>query len=64
MLIQQETITFQLPKSHLPKIMAILQSGILDIKGDKAILHFDNAGNLKMIEYTNRYIPVNLTATK
>lgn len=60
-ILQQDMIKFEVPKHYLPAIMAIIQSGALDLKGDKAILHFDHAGNLKMIEYPNKFIPIKLT---
>jgi len=59
--IEQETIQFQIPKHYLPKVIALIQSGALDLKGDKATLHFDNGGNLKQIEYPTRFIPLDLT---
>lgn len=58
--IQQEMISFEFPKHYLPKVIAILQSGALELKNDKAVLHFDAQGNLKIIEYPHKFIP-NLT---
>lgn len=59
--IQTEMVSFEIPKHYLPKIMYILQSGVLDVKGDKGILHFDKDGTLRIIEYPNKFIPPNLT---
>ena len=60
MLIVQETVTFQVGPQYVPKIMAILQSGALDLKNEKATLHFDSVGNLRLIEYPHKFTP-NLT---
>ncbi len=55
-----EMVSFKIPKHYLPKIMYILQSGVLDIKGDKGVLHFDKDGSLRIIEYPHKYIPQDL----
>lgn len=57
MLITQETVKFEVPAHYLPKLMAIIQSGALDLKGEKATLHFDADSNLRIIEYPHRFIP-------
>jgi hypothetical protein len=54
--IQTEIVKFEIPKEYLPSIIAILQSGVLRLKGEKATLHFDNAGNLKIIEYPHKFL--------
>lgn len=53
----QEMVNFEFPKHYLPKVIAIIQSGALDLKNDKATLHFDSVGNLKIIEYPQKFLP-------
>lgn len=57
----QEMVNFEFPKHYLPKVIAIIQSGALDLKNEKAVLHFDKDGSLRIIEYPRKFIPVNLT---
>lgn len=60
--IEQEMVSFNIPKHYLPKIIYIMQSGVLDLKGDKGVLHFDKDNNLRLIEYTHKFNVPNLTA--
>lgn len=59
--LKQEMIQFQIPKHYMSKIAAIIQSGALDLRGNQAVLHFDNGGNLKLIEWPTKFVPLNLT---
>ena len=54
--IVQQTVAFQIPKPYLDKVIAIMTSGVLDLKGDKGVLHFDKDGNLRLIEYPHKII--------
>lgn len=51
--IQQEFTT--IPQKYLKDILYIIQSGILDIRNDKAILHFDSKG-LRVIERAEKTV--------
>ena len=52
--IKQET-TLQIPKQFMADVMYILQSGVLNTRNDKAILHFDSKG-LRVIEKSEKFI--------
>ncbi len=54
-IIQTEQVSFELPQKYLADVLSILQSGILDIRNDKCVLHFDSTG-LKVIESTHKFI--------
>lgn len=56
MLQVEEKVSYELPKHYLPKIMAIIQSGCLDLKNEKAVLHFNSNGDLKIVEYSHKYL--------
>lgn len=60
-IIDTEMVTFNIPKHYLSKLITIMQSGALDLKNDKAILHFDNDGMLRIVEYAKKYTAQNLT---
>ena len=46
---QHEILGIQVPKHFLPKLARIIQSGILNTKGDKVEIHFDTNGNIRKI---------------
>lgn len=53
-IIEEEMTTFTFPKRYLPKVVAILTSGVLNLKGEKGVLHFDSDNKLRIIEYPNK----------
>jgi hypothetical protein len=59
--IEEEMTTFTFPKRYLPKVIYILTSGILDLKGNSGTLHFDHDNNLRLIEWPHKALPPNLT---
>ena len=52
--IQTEQVQFNIPKQFVADIMAIMQSGVLNIRNDKATLHFDSQG-LRVIEHIEKF---------
>jgi hypothetical protein len=53
-IIEEEMTTFTFPKRYLPKIIAIITSGVLNLRGEKGVLHFDSENKLRIIEYPNK----------
>ncbi len=59
--IEEEMIVLKIPKRLAPKVLYIMTSGVLNLRNDKGILHFDNDNNLRLIEYLHKVLPPNLT---
>lgn len=55
-IIETEKVSFEIPKHYLGKIMDIMQSGALDLKGEKAVLHFDKDNILRIVELPPRKV--------
>ncbi len=53
--IQTEQVAFNIPKHYLKDVIHILTSGVLNIRNDKAILHFDSKG-LRVIEKSDKFV--------
>ncbi len=53
--IQTDQVAFNIPKQYLKDIIHILTSGVLNIRNDKAILHFDSSG-LRVIEKSDKHV--------
>jgi len=59
--IDEEMVVLTIPKRLAPKVLYIMTSGVLNLKANSGVLHFDHDNNLRLIEWTNKVMPPNLT---